>query len=62
MDEPKYPIDADITLVDTIEKISSRIVFSGSKQDLAHTAFLLEVVEDMQAQVDSVRHLRSISA
>ena len=62
MDQSRYPNDADLKLIDTIERISSRIVFSGSKQDLAHTKFLLEVVEDMKAKVDSVRHLRSISA
>lgn len=50
--------DDDITLIDTIKKISQRISFNGSKQDDAHAEFLLEMVEDMQDQVDLIKFSR----
>lgn len=53
-------IDEDITLIDTIQKISDRISYSGSKQDIAHSQFLLEMVEDMEAQVHYRRQQRTV--
>jgi bacterioferritin (cytochrome b1) len=46
----------DITLVDSIRKISSRISLYGSKQDAVHSQFLSEVVEDMEEQVELLQY------
>lgn len=51
-------MDEDITLIDSIKKISSQISFSGSDLDIAHSQFLLEIVEDMEEQVHSNRNRR----
>lgn len=52
----------DITLIDTIRKISGRISFNGSKQDKAHSQFLLEMIDDMMEQVESIEHSRKSSS
>jgi hypothetical protein len=54
--------DDDITLIDTIRNISGHICLYGSKQDTAHSEFLLEVVEDMREQVESIRYYHTISS
>ena len=53
--------DEDITLIDTIRKISERISLNGSKQDNAHALFLLEMVDDLHDQVESIKYSRRAS-
>lgn len=60
MEESKYLAD-DKILVDTIRKISGRVNFAGSDRDAAHSRFLLEMIEDMEAQLDSIKHHQAIS-
>ncbi len=54
--------DEDITLIDTIRKISDRVSLNGSKQDNAHSRFLLEMIEDMNEQVESIKYSRKVSS
>ncbi len=54
--------DDDITLIDTIRNISERIGVSHCKAEQAHAEFLREVMEDMQQQVESIRHQRAQSS
>jgi hypothetical protein len=54
--------DDDITLIDTIREISSRISLNGSKQNNAHSQFLLEMIEDMNEQVESIKYSRKASS
>jgi hypothetical protein len=58
----KDPYDDDITLIDTIRNISDRISLNGSKQDNAHSEFLLEMIEDMSEQVESIKYYRKASS
>lgn len=62
MNYSKDSKDDDITLIDTIRKISSRISLNGSKQDNAHSQFLLEMVDDMMQQVESIKQARKASS
>ena len=60
MEELKY-FTEDKMLIDTIRKISRRVNFAGSERDASHSRFLLEMIEDIEAQLDSNRHQRAIS-
>jgi hypothetical protein len=54
--------DEDITLIDSIRKISNRISLYGSKQDTVHSQFLSEVVEDMKEQVEPIKYFSRTSS
>ncbi len=55
-----YPREEN--LIDTIRKISKHVNFTGSKRDSAHSQFLLDMIEDMEGQIDSIRQNRVLSS
>lgn len=59
MSKTKTAVDEDITLINSIRKISYQVSFHDSEPDMAHSQFLLEVIDDMEQQVKSRRNLRA---
>jgi hypothetical protein len=58
MDKSNYLTEAEV-LADTIQKVAARVSFAGTKQDSAHAEFLLEMIEEMEAQVASIRYAKA---
>ena len=48
-------------LVDAIDKMSYQLHFSGQKSNVRHSRFLLEVIEEMEHQLLSLRHSKKTS-
>jgi hypothetical protein len=61
MDKTYYS-DEDITLVDSIRRLSQRVHFSDSKKDSVHSRFILEVIDDMQQEVEMIKYGRAVSS